>query len=522
MNKLKKVFLALAVVAAFGTANALAQCSANSTSPIVRSESTVELIGAVTINCTAAPGTSQASVSITLNPASTVFVATDPAPDNKSTFPEPTLQESSAAGGDGVFCTADDTYAAVSNLLSLGAGTNTLTFTFNPGGVNTVICVNGLRANINASGLPAGSTLTANVVTGGSISAITNTLIVGVVNTGLRVTGTDPTEFVDVVNLLACVDEDQNLVVRLVEGFASAWQAPEPDAVAGEGTRFRIRLSGIPSGVTINAPDEIGGISTMTSGTLDTNSTTDNLTLTRVDGTAADGSGGTVVTPVSDNFDEIPVTGGVAIIVYEVTNVNSTTLVSTGVTININIVSTVGAGTGTIAGSIGFGPVGPPTGNAHRPQFAAAADATAAVVADCVTRLLYSWVVNVAGYDTGIAIANTSEDDDAFAGTGFVDATAQSGTCTMTGYPSDGSAPISYTTASIGAGETLAFNISGVPGFSDFAGYVLTVCNFLDAHSFAFITNGFGSDGGPNLAQGYQALVVTLNRTGSGGEGLPH
>jgi hypothetical protein len=142
-------------------------------------------------------------------------------------------------------------------------------------------------------------------------------------------------------------------------------------------------------------------------------------------------------------------------------------------------------------------------------------DSTAFVINNCVTRLLYSWVVSgVAGYDTGIAIANTSEDDAAF-GMGNVNgAQAQEGSCTLTGYPAAGApvggelAPISHTSGIIKGGQTWAFNVSMVPGFTGFSGYVLGVCNFLNAHSFAFISNSMNGMTGPTLAQGYEASIV--------------
>ncbi len=143
-------------------------------------------------------------------------------------------------------------------------------------------------------------------------------------------------------------------------------------------------------------------------------------------------------------------------------------------------------------------------------------------VNDCTTRLEYTWVVsNVAGYDTGIAIANTTEDDAAFGAANNNGAQAQDGNCVLTGYPSAGGAPISSTSPEIAVGETWAFNVSTLAGFDGFAGYVLGVCNFLNAHSFAFITDWFGAATAPMLAQGYEANVIPAgHRSGPEGESL--
>jgi len=144
-------------------------------------------------------------------------------------------------------------------------------------------------------------------------------------------------------------------------------------------------------------------------------------------------------------------------------------------------------------------------------------------ISDCFTRLLFPWVANIAGFDSGIAIANTTEDDVAFGASDTVGAQAQNGTCVLTGYPQGGGAPVSFTTPSVTAGGTQTLVLSGTTGFSGFAGYILGVCNFLNAHAFTFITDGFGSLGGPDVAEGYTANVVPAgSRTGSAGESLGH
>jgi hypothetical protein len=136
---------------------------------------------------------------------------------------------------------------------------------------------------------------------------------------------------------------------------------------------------------------------------------------------------------------------------------------------------------------------------------------TGFVVTDCLTWLELTWAVaNVAGYDTGLAIANTSEDDLAFGTAGNQGAEAQNGTCTLTGYPFAGGTPVQFTTPTIDAGETGTVILSSTSGFNGFAGYILTVCNFLNAHAFAFITNNFGSASAPDGFQGAEFNVVPI------------
>ena len=63
------------------------------------------------------------------------------------------------------------------------------------------------------------------------------------------------------------------------------------------------------------------------------------------------------------------------------------------------------------------------------------------------TNLLFPYVVNATGFDTGIAISNTSADP-------FSTAT-QTGTCTLSVY-STGVTPVTFTTPSIAPGTTFA------------------------------------------------------------------
>ena len=133
-------------------------------------------------------------------------------------------------------------------------------------------------------------------------------------------------------------------------------------------------------------------------------------------------------------------------------------------------------------------------------------------------------MTNQAGFDTGIAISNTSRDP--FSGnTGRV----QAGTCTINYYgaTTGGPAPSAQTTnADVAAGSTLAFVLSsggglGVTGTPGFQGYIIAQCRFQYAHGFAFITDG--PIGQARVAEGYIALVMDSSigsRTGSFSEVL--
>lgn len=145
----------------------------------------------------------------------------------------------------------------------------------------------------------------------------------------------------------------------------------------------------------------------------------------------------------------------------------------------------------------------------------------------CSTTLLFPFVTNQAGFDTGIAISNTSED--------WLGTTPQDGACTIH-YIGERLASQEMvedqTSTIIEGGDQLVFTISaGAPAQNidpadGFQGFLIAQCEFQYAHGFAFITDGFG--GIPALAQGYLALVIPVSPesgriagvpTGIGGEG---
>ena len=142
------------------------------------------------------------------------------------------------------------------------------------------------------------------------------------------------------------------------------------------------------------------------------------------------------------------------------------------------------------------------------------------VVVLCQTTLLFPFVTNQSGFDTGIALANTSVDNLAAAGYKSF-ATAQpasaSGpalatTCNLFFYgpfaPTGLPATAPYVADPMGAlvaGTTHAFQLSMVaPGYQ---GYMIAVCPFNYAHAYAFLTNASAKSTG--VAEGYIAEVLT-------------
>jgi len=127
------------------------------------------------------------------------------------------------------------------------------------------------------------------------------------------------------------------------------------------------------------------------------------------------------------------------------------------------------------------------------PRFVDSSTATNVLaVTICRTNLLYPYVTSQAGFDTGLAIANTSTDPFGTA--------AQAGPCNLFFYGAN--APASVTTPSVASG-TVYSNLATTLA-PNFTGYVIALCNFQFAHGFAFISDV----GARNLAMGYLALII--------------
>ena len=131
---------------------------------------------------------------------------------------------------------------------------------------------------------------------------------------------------------------------------------------------------------------------------------------------------------------------------------------------------------------------------------------------DSSTNLLFAFVTNRVGLDTGIAISNTTLDP---LGTELRD-----GTCTIHYFGSvlGGGTPPPDTSAVIPAGEQLIFLLSSgnaaqeIDGAPEFQGYLIAKCDFPLARGFALIEDGFGSIAFPTRSSSYLAEVIPTDR----------
>jgi hypothetical protein len=295
--------------------------------------------------------------------------------------------------------------------------------------------------------------------------------------------------------------------------------------LADFGTRLKAVFNNIPAGVNIfvstnNITNVAANISPPPGGA-GSNSTSSFAQLV-VSETASDGSvgGGFAPTVASTTTNsgvplaQLAVVNGSASAVWEVVNTNPATQESLDFGVYITYTAAVGTnspppGTGTVSMSFAPNPTqgafsataGPvASGSLPIPRFADTSTATNFLtIVICQTDLLFPFVTNQAGFDTGLAISNTSTDP--------LGTAPQAGTCTLSWYGS--SAPATYLIPSpIASGTSYAALASVLaPGFQ---GYVIAVCNFQYAHGFAFVSDV----GARNLAMGYLALVLN----GSGGQ----
>lgn len=133
------------------------------------------------------------------------------------------------------------------------------------------------------------------------------------------------------------------------------------------------------------------------------------------------------------------------------------------------------------------------------PRFASSDTPTSAfTLSRCRTVLLFQFVTSSAGFDTGIAINNTSLDTPVFATSG------QMGKCTAHFFQPGVSVPPKESPPLM-PGEQCLWTIWS--HFQDFQAYVLVACDFQYAHGHAFVSN-LGMSSANRFTQSYQALVL--------------
>ena len=293
-----------------------------------------------------------------------------------------------------------------------------------------------------------------------------------------------------------------------VPGLASSVGATVASAnvgVADFGTRLRAVFNNVPNGVNIFVSNRniIGDAPSSVNAAVQAA-----LVATETAPTIFPGGIGVVPELTFRNADaksdtvpvnQVAITGGTGVAAWEILRSSPIEIefldfyVYFGYSAN-QAANTPGTGTGTVAGT--FAPVSTvatASATAPIPRFADTGSAinVVAIVA-CRTNLLFPFVTNQAGFDTGMAIANTTRD--------IFGTNAQAGTCSLNFFGDNAPAPV--TTASIAGGAVYTALAQSVA--PNFQGYIIAQCNFQFGHGFAFVSDV----GARNLAMGYLALVI--------------
>jgi len=290
--------------------------------------------------------------------------------------------------------------------------------------------------------------------------------------------------------------------------------------LADYGTRLKAVFNNIPAGVRIFVSVTNLAVNTTSPNTAAPTATSSSSYAVLVSSEAAPDSNGFLPvltqttgvngTPATTGIVELPQSGGSATAVWEVvnTNPNQQETLQFGVwTQYAASVATNSPAPGTATVNMSYAPT--PTvpfsssaGSAASssltiPRFADTSTAKNLLAVNiCQTLLLFPSVTNQSGFDTGIAIANTSQDP--------IGTSTQAGTCTLTWYDGTGKEP-AVTTGSIAAGTV--YTTLASTSAAGFQGYMFALCNFQFAHGFAFISDL----GARNLAMGYLALIINNN-----------
>ena len=532
-SKLVVFALSAMMIMTFGIA-AYAQTTTNfwfvsSTPTNVVQTGVAEVLGEVRITAANAPYVQQPSVASTISvtynvPIANAFTGTRPINLGTGAIADPLGITITFAGNFVALGVA----AQVNN--NPGNGTGTITISIPPGitpSVDALIKVNGVRGRV--TGITAPATVNANLTANPSFShsfVNVSTVIVAYPQPGLVVTFTSAVYPICHVTDEACIN--------IKEGFAGAFVeentvpstdnvivGPRPTYGATNHTQIRIQLQNVPANDTISWPL-----------TVLANNSTAWLALT---------SGSTTTEAIYD---------------YKTTNQGNSDLITETFDVCISP-------TGNPKGSAGP-PVVPPVGLIKIPSNSGFGTATTSVelypkdsetdtpfvspwdtpaefrpsfegpvitgnlfsVTKCVTYLLWPYLAASSpengGFDSGVAVANTSADGDITAGP-FVDVTngaaPQSGQIVFFGWPmfpvgtTPPTAPLTYTVPNLEAGNTWAdsFSDTSTGGigtvFGNFIGYVIARCDFQYGHGFGFITAKYGS-AVPVLSEGYLALVI--------------
>lgn len=415
--------------------------------------------------------------------------------------------------------------------------------------VTTTLRITNVRANAAAVGEGGAIIGTLTIFSFAGISVTpTNQQTLGNVFEGLIA------DFGDPVTGLQCEEYHDEFTITLEEGFAGSFKtlgvptfvqgdfaaesgyyvcdegsflgtgvcgSPQTNAGTGGGatqaTRFLIRFLGIQPGVDIDVYDAVDEDGSLTAGDCDVSPGGGNLCVERVTGANSAGYGGATTGGSSGSTSVSLDSDGNGYVVYELKEGDPFLRQSIDIPVWVGWTPDTTEdepGIGSSSVLVSFAPLSDvgSAGNSPSPRFIddSGDPTTILTVVRCSTTLLFPFVSNRFGFDTGLAISNTSMD---WKGTA-----PQRGRCMIhyignTG--DDGPMPDDDLSEIIEGGEQVTWTLSmgngvwGLNGAPDFQGFVVAMCEFQFAHGYAFITDATSAI--PNFAQGYLALIMQFD-----------
>jgi len=305
-------------------------------------------------------------------------------------------------------------------------------------------------------------------------------------------------------------------------GGGIVFSGTEAVGYADHGTQIQFTVTGVPSGVTLYAPPYVFlqgpygagtpvGVAVLVSQSATTTGAVTGSSSIPV--AFSPGGGGNTTTP---NPAPIPITtsGTSGTLIYEIYYSDPNVQESLTVPISVEYTSNTGSNipaTTTTPATVGveFSPQNETftaSSTAPIPRFGpSGSPINLFSISPCSCNLLFPFVTNIAGFDTGVAIANTSLDP--------YGTSPQTGTVTLNYYgtttgggnappPAKGLGPLT-------GGQELIFTLSnggnfGTPATPGFEGYIIAQANFQYCHGFAFISDV----GAQKLAEGYLAIQL--------------
>jgi hypothetical protein len=292
---------------------------------------------------------------------------------------------------------------------------------------------------------------------------------------------------------------------------------------ATTGTNLLLRFTNIPNGVSIyvTQSNTFYGTSQLAG--------TGGPAITASNSTAASGTMTCKAPDTSLPSIKVGITGGAGSVAWVVQSIDATfnyqKTVSFGVAVSYSPNTTLDLPGLTTTGGVN-GALGPlstidyavPTSVDGIPRFRDKPyAATIFSILPCSTDILFPYVTAKAGFDTGIALVNTSKDDP------VIGTQTQHGSCTMYYFDGTTTAPAPQNTCDIKAGGMVTFSMmtqGGIPSQTcadsstitntavpiGWQGYAIAACKFQYGRGYAFISDR----NTPSLgSQGYLPLILS-------------